>query len=51
MMTEPPRMNGQVTAWFRYHLLNDAEARKWFAGDDCKLCNDPEWEYLAKDLP
>ena len=51
MMKEPPRMNGQVTAWFRYHLLGDAEARAWFVGDDCKLCKDPEWEYLAKDLP
>lgn len=52
LMTEPARVYPAVTAWFRYHLLNDAEGRTWFAGDACKLCNQPdEWEYIAKGLP
>lgn len=50
MMSEPPRMNGQVTAWFRYQLRVDEQARGWFVGDDCTMCTDAEWEYLSKDL-
>jgi hypothetical protein len=50
MMTEHERMAPEVTAWFRYTLLNDQEARKWFAGADCILCNDAEWDYEAKNL-
>lgn len=50
MMTEHERMAPEVVAWFRYQLLDDAEARSWFVGDDCVLCTDSEWEYASKDL-
>jgi hypothetical protein len=51
LITEPARVSGSVTAWFRYQLLGDAESRAWFVGDDCTLC-DPAapWEFSSKDL-
>lgn len=51
MMVEHERMAPEVTAWFRYTLLeDDAEAASWFAGADCLMCSDSEWEYMAKGL-
>jgi hypothetical protein len=51
LITEPPRVYGAVTAWFRYQLLDDAEGRSWFSGADCKLCDrSAPWEFAAKDL-
>jgi hypothetical protein len=51
LITEPARVVGSVTAWFRYQLLGDAESRGWFVGDDCTLCGASEpWEFLSKDL-
>lgn len=44
------RMAPEVTAWFRYTLLNDEVAKKWFVGTDCLLCKDPEWVYAQKML-
>jgi predicted dienelactone hydrolase len=39
-----------VTAWFRIHLADDAEARELFYGDACKLCSDPRWQIQRKNL-
>ncbi len=29
-----------AAAWFRAHLMDDAESRKFFYGQDCKFCSD-----------
>lgn len=50
MMQEPMRMAPEVAAWFRYTLLDDAVAKKWYAGADCLLCTDAEWVYAQKNL-
>jgi hypothetical protein len=40
LMKEPERVYPAVAAWFRYHLLaDDAVAKSYFVGADCKLCN------------
>jgi hypothetical protein len=44
------RMAPEVAAWFRYQLLKDEVAKKWFVGADCVLCKDPEWVYAQKNL-
>jgi len=50
MMKEPKRMAPEVAAWFRYTLLDDEVAKKWYAGTDCVLCKDSEWVYAQKNL-
>lgn len=50
MMKEPKRMAPEVLAWFRYTLLNDEVAKKWYVGADCLLCKDAEWVYAQKNL-
>jgi hypothetical protein len=51
LITEPARVSGSVTAWFRYQLLGDAESRAWFVGEDCTLCAESApWEFLSKNL-
>jgi hypothetical protein len=47
---EPSPILDAVTAWFRIHLADDAEARDRFYGDACKLCNDPRWQIERKNL-
>jgi len=41
---------GPLTAWFRYHLMGEAEAGKLFYGDDCGLCTNPSWTVKHKNL-
>lgn len=50
LMKESMRIAPEVTAWFRYTLLDDAEAKKWYVGTDCLLCKDSEWVYAQKNL-
>jgi hypothetical protein len=50
MMKEPMRMAPEVAAWFRYTLLDDAVAKKWYVGADCLQCVDAEWVYAQKNL-
>lgn len=50
MMEEPMRMAPEVAAWFRYTLLDDEVAKKWYVGTDCLLCTDSEWVYAQKNL-
>ncbi len=35
-------------AFFRWKLLNDKTAGRWFEGQDCILCQDKEWNYEKK---
>ncbi len=47
--------NGGVAAqvavhWLNWQLRDDAEAAKYFTGDDCVLCTDAAWSYEAKRL-
>ncbi|HET6335895.1 MAG TPA: hypothetical protein VFG30_21865 [Polyangiales bacterium] len=51
LITEPERVVGPVTAWFRYQLNADPVARDWFVGATCKLCgHEDQYEFLAKGL-
>jgi hypothetical protein len=43
-------MAPEVAAWFRYTLLDDAVAKKWYVGTDCLQCTDSEWVYAQKNL-
>ncbi len=42
---------GPSTAWFRYHLMQDQNARDLFYGEDCGLCNSSAWIINKKDIP
>lgn len=47
--------NGGVAAqvavnWLNWQLRDDAEAAKYFIGDDCVLCTDPAWSIETKGL-
>ena len=37
-----------TTAWFRWRLMGDAAAARWFEGADCGLCRSPEWTVLRR---
>jgi hypothetical protein len=51
LITEPARVVGPVTAWFRYKLNADPISRDWFVGTTCKLCgHEDEYEFLANGL-
>ena len=36
--------------WLEWQLRGDKAASRWFVGEDCRLCRDPEWTYDAKGL-
>lgn len=36
--------------WLEWQLRGDEAASRWFVGEDCRLCRDPEWTYDAKGL-
>lgn len=38
-----------ATAWYLWQLKDDNEASKMFLGDDCGLCNDPNWKFESKN--
>ncbi|HTE48237.1 MAG TPA: hypothetical protein VK636_23530, partial [Gemmatimonadaceae bacterium] len=38
LITEPARVVGPSTAWFKTVLQDDADAKAWFVGTSCKLC-------------
>jgi predicted dienelactone hydrolase len=48
--TTPSPAEVAVTAWMRVQLMNDTALRPWFYGEDCKLCTDPAWEILQKNM-
>lgn len=37
-----------ITAWLDWQLKNDPTAEAEFVGEDCGLCNDPEWTVQRK---
>ncbi len=37
--------------WLKWHLEGDQEAASYFAGEDCHLCTDSDWEFRARGLP
>jgi hypothetical protein len=39
---------GAMTAWFRFQLMGDLEAKKMFSGADCTLCKDTNWQIMKK---
>ena len=39
LVTEPQRVVEPALAWWQYILNGDAEAKAFFVGTDCKLCN------------
>jgi len=42
---------GEVAvAWLDWQLKGDKAARGWFVGDDCRLCEDPDWFIDTKNL-
>lgn len=40
---------GPVTAWFRFHLLGDEQARGMFFGPGCTYCAAPEWSRFERN--
>jgi hypothetical protein len=51
LVTEPQRVVEPTVAWWKYIFHGDAEAKTFFVGDDCKLCNrEPEFEFGQKGL-
>jgi hypothetical protein len=39
-----------VVRWLEWQLRGDSEARAFFVGEQCGLCQDPDWTYSAKRL-
>jgi hypothetical protein len=51
LITEPERVVGPSTAFFKYVLQNDADAKAWLVGPSCKLCGmDASFEYGENGL-
>lgn len=40
---------GPITAWFRYFLMGDQEARTEFFGADCGACSSPVWSDFRRN--
>jgi hypothetical protein len=40
---------GPVTAWLRFHLLADEQARGMFFGPECTYCAAPEWSRFERN--
>ena len=36
-----------ATAWLDWQLKGDARAARWFIGQDCRLCNDPNCDLIC----
>ena len=43
------RADGYMTAWMLYQLKGDQEAAKVFAGDDCEILNNDNWQDVEKN--
>lgn len=39
-----------AVAWLDWQLKGDAEASRWFAGENCRLCTDPRWTVTRKGM-
>ncbi|MFC8129976.1 acetylxylan esterase [Streptomyces sp. NPDC057302] len=40
---------GPITAWFRYFLMGDQEARGEYFGADCRACSSPVWSDFRRN--
>ncbi|MCA1655819.1 MAG: acetylxylan esterase [Pseudonocardiaceae bacterium] len=40
---------GMMTAWFRFHLMGDEQARSEFFGPSCGPCADPAWTDVRRN--
>lgn len=40
---------GPITAWMRFHLLGDEQARDEFFGAGCVYCGSPEWSKFLRN--
>lgn len=40
--------NGYMVAWFRYILMNDADAARAFVGDDAELLSNAQWQDVQR---
>ncbi|WP_158888535.1 chlorophyllase/cutinase-like alpha/beta fold protein [Amycolatopsis anabasis] len=40
---------GATTAWFRFWLMGDQQARGEFFGPACRLCDDPAWSSFQRN--
>lgn len=43
------RFRGMMTAWFRFQLMGDEQARGEFFGPSCGLCTDPAWTDVRRN--
>ena len=51
LMTQPGRVVDATVQWWKLTLNNDAAARDWFVGANCKLCNQAsDFEFGQKGL-
>ena len=39
-----------ASAWYKWHLRQDAEAGRMFTGEDCILCREPGWHVQKKNM-
>ncbi|MGW0535593.1 hypothetical protein [Streptomyces sp. NPDC003032] len=46
-----PGLHGPVTAWFRFHLMRDEQARGLYFGPDCTCYSSPFWSAFECDPP
>jgi hypothetical protein len=44
------RIRVPVTGWLRWRLMGDSTQKAVFVGDQCTLCQDPNWEVQQKNL-
>ncbi len=42
-------LRGPVTAWFRYQLMGDPQARDLFFGPNCEYCTSPIWTAFVRN--
>lgn len=40
---------GPITAWLRFHLMGDEQARGEFFGDGCTYCTSPDWTRFERN--
>jgi hypothetical protein len=39
LLTRPSRVTDLTSAWWRYLLNGDSQARSWFVGANCTVCS------------
>jgi len=52
VMTSPymERIRVAFTGWLRWQLMDDMTLKSMFVGDQCDICNDPNWTVQQKGL-